>query len=470
MSYLTPKASGSNVGLIKLAGDLGGTATEPKISAIQGVAFDNNLSTTVHDGYVLAYDVASSKFIAIEKVGPQGHQGFQGIVGTQGNDGSQGPQGNDGSQGFQGTQGFQGDTGTQGFQGETGATGGDGPQASSSVYGTIQLSGDLGGAANEPHVVGLRGVAIASNLSSTVHDGYVLAYDSASSSFIVTEKVGTTGPQGSTGAQGADGSKGPQGNDGSGGPQGPDGGLGPQGDPGPQGDAGPQGNDGAQGSQGHQGDSGPQGSAGPQGAIGAQGGGGEQGAQGYQGFQGFQGTQGLTGDTGVQGATGSQGPQGFQGDIGNQGSTGAQGSQGHQGDVGSTGSQGNQGFQGSTGSQGNQGFQGATGATGPKFLQTVTLLNSGPTTYQMSGTDVLVVDSSIAAYTVKLPTAPSVGDVIAIKDAGNASTNAVIITLDNTSTYKIDGGNSINIDINYGSIMFLYAGTILGGVGNWVII
>ncbi len=222
--------------------------------------------------------------------GPQGSQGFQGLIGSQG------------FQGLIGSQGFQGLIGSQGFQGLTGNTGAQGLIGSQGFQG---LTGNTGSQ-------GFQGLAGSGG---------------------ATGSQGFQGLTGNTGAQGALGSQGFQGLTGSGGATGS------------QGFQGLTGTTGSIGSQGFQGLTGSGGATGSQGFQGLT---GTTGSVGSQGFQGLTGTTGSTGSQGFQGLTGNTGAQGALGSQGFQGLTGATGSQGFQGLTGTTGSQGAQGTSGAS--------------------------------------------------------------------------------------------------------------------------
>jgi hypothetical protein len=224
--------------------------------------------------------------------------------------------------------------------------------------------------------------------------------------------AGPTGPTGAVGLLGATGPTGPVGATGpSDGPTGPTGATGPIGPTGPSG--GPTGPTGPSG-----GPTGPQGPIGFTGPTGAQGAPGTQGATGPTGPRGITGAAstipGPTGATGPTGpANGPTGPTGLAGPTGPAGEsvTGATGPTGPTGPVstvpGPTGpSGGPTGPTGPTGATGPvaigptgptgapstvtgpTGATGATGATGPTGVSggiTLTVTNSGVSSYTING-------------------------------------------------------------------------------------
>ena len=106
------------------------------------------------------------------------------------------------------------------------------------------------------------------------------------------------------------------------------------------------------------------------------------------------GPTGPTGPTGSQGPTGPTGPQGntgaastVAGPTGPTGPTGATGAQGSTGSQGPTGATGSQGPTGPTGPTGGTGLTGNTGATGSSGGITLSVVNSGASSYTINGSN-----------------------------------------------------------------------------------
>lgn len=249
-------------------------------------------------------------------------------------------------------------------------------------------------------------------------------------------------------------------------------------------------------------------SIGPQGIQGATGETGPQGAQGAQGIKGDTGNTGAIGSQGMQGNAGSTGPAGPTGATGSTGSTGSAGAKGDTGTAGSAGAKGDTGAtgaQGTTGAAGSTGAQGSTGATGQSGviavnapltnagtntsanlsvsaatqstpgtqsaadktkLDSLTIIGGYPvfsitpvsTTYTALLTDELVLaDTTSAAFTVTLPTAVGIGGKEFIIKCIGAKT----LTVGTTSSQTIDGALTYKITANNGSI------TVVSDGANW---
>ena len=135
---------------------------------------------------------------------------------------------------------------------------------------------------------------------------------------------------------------------------------------------------------------------------------------------------GSTGPTGPQGATGPQGPAGVQGATGTQGPAGSNGTAGPAGASGATGPQG---------PAGTTGGLGATGASGPGSLTTTSVKTANYTTL---ANEYVPVNTTSAAVTITLPTAPVEGTQVGIKLV--AGTNNCIITRGGTDVFNVASG------------------------------
>ena len=291
--------------------------------------------------------------------------------------------------------------------------------------------------------------------------------------------VGATGPQGvqgasgSTGIQGASGSTGLTGATGVQGIQGASGSIGLTGATGIQGTTGAQGIQGASGAtgtQGIQGIQGASGATGPQGVQGIQGVVGASGATGSKGDQGVQGASGATGSQGIQGASGATGSQGGQGIQGASGATGVAGTNGTNGatgtagatgvaNAGATGVQGASGATGVAGTNGATGIQGIQGATGPDgatgLLQNWVVKT---TTYTAVNKDMIVANTSSAAFTITLPSSPSTGWSVSFADPeGTWATNNLTVAR-NGSTIE-DAAQDLILDVSNVSVDLVYDGS-----------
>ena len=354
--------------------------------------------------------------------GPQGEQGPQGIQGTAGVVGPQGPQGEAST--VAGPQGIQGATGPQGPQGDTGETGPQGPTGSTGATGATGATGPTGATGTGVEILGSYATLAelqTAHPTGNVGDSYLIlgdlyVWDSVNSNW---DNVGTIqGPQGATGATGETGPQGPQGI---------------QGIQGLKGDTGDTGATGAQGPQGPQGETGAQGPVGPQGDIGLTGAQGPQATfsitsetppasplEGQAWFNSLDGKSyiyydsywveigsslsGPVGETGPQGPAGPQGPQGVSINLKASTLTVAELPA-----IGNTvndarivqedgdlyiwdgtswtsagqivGPQGPEGPQGATGTQGPQGETGASGGI------TLSVTNSGSSSYVINGSN-----------------------------------------------------------------------------------
>ena len=153
--------------------------------------------------------------------------------------------------------------------------------------------------------------------------------------------------------------------------------------------------------------------------------------------------------TGGNGATGPAGATGPGGSTGIQGQTGATGIQGNDG---ATGVQGASGSTGPTGAQGASGTNGATGAQGASGVYTINTVLVTTATYTVQQTDYYVGINYAGNVTITLPSSPSSGRMLIIKDeSGNASTNPITVlgTVDNDT-----GGFIIQVD--NGGIQLIY--------------
>ena len=164
-------------------------------------------------------------------VGSKGDRGDRGFIGARGETGDTGPQGP------QGPQGIPGERGTDGLQGQTGPKGDQGDRGDKGDVGNIGPQGEKG-EKGDPGIQGL---------------------------------VGPIGPTGKVGTRGTKGERGEKGDKGS------DGATGPKGETGSQGIPGPKGSDGQIGSIG------PVGANGAPGPIGAKGDVGDRGDKGEPG-------------------------------------------------------------------------------------------------------------------------------------------------------------------------------------------
>lgn len=96
-------------------------------------------------------------------------------------------------------------------------------------------------------------------------------------------------------------------------------------------------------------------------------------------------------------------------------------------------------------------------ATGAMVMPPAVKTTSGA--YDVTATDYIVVinKASGEATTVNLPASPSTGRVLIIKDGrGDAATNNITLT---PAAGTIDGGASVVIASNYGSVAVVYNGT-----------
>src|ERR1700675_703021 len=162
---------------------------------------------------------------------------------------------------------------------------------------------------------------------------------------------------------------------------------------------------------------------------GGTGGTGATGATGAAGAAGATGATGggATGSTGNSGATGSTGRTGASGRTVNTGSaaTGSTGNTGASGNTGNTGSAAT----GNTGNTGASGNTGNTGATGAGLNVTNNLAAAGSTTNPpQSAFQMWDFDSTGAAVTFNLPTAPNDGDWFLWKAIGATFANAMTVT------------------------------------------
>lgn len=98
-------------------------------------------------------------------------------------------------------------------------------------------------------------------------------------------------------------------------------------------------------------------------------------------------------------------------------------------------------------------------ASGGSSTLTYTAVNTTPYTV-MVGDQFLGVDCSGGAITIKLPNAPSTGQVYYIKDStGNANVNAISVTTVG-GVVTIDGSATFTINVQYESINVLFNGTL----------
>lgn len=79
--------------------------------------------------------------------------------------------------------------------------------------------------------------------------------------------------------------------------------------------------------------------------------------------------------------------------------------------------------------------------------------------YTVLPTDYLIgVTSTSSAYTITLPTVPTLNQTFIIKDeSGAAATNNISVTVNGTIT--IDGSTTVTINTNYGAIQVYFSGS-----------
>ena len=395
---------------------------------------------------VLGYNTTTNEVTYWTQNGSQGHQGFQGAVGSagsngaQGNQGFQGTVGSAGSNGAQGNQGFQGavgSAGSNGFQGFQGAQGRQGEQGNQGFQGTSfnnNTSQIAIGANAGSNGQGVLAIAIGTNAgqynqgATSVSIGFNSGWTGQKSDCIAIGQLAGTSNQGAQSV--AIGLQAGSFNQGS--------------------------NSVAIGFMAGYSNQ-PNNSivinASPQVLYGSTASAfyvspirnnsqntvlgydtstsevtwfvqnptqGNQGFQGRQGNQGFQGSVGSAGANGFQGSVGSAGSNGFQGSVGSAGSNGFQGS------VGSAGANGFQGFQGSTGSngiQGNVGFQGNQGFQGVSFNNSVTEISIGLNAGINQGRNAISIGNQ-AGQTGQSSGAVAIGYLVG---SSNQGTNAIAI-------------------------------------------
>ena len=173
----------------------------------------------------------------------------------------------------------------------------------------VQLSGD----AFAQTVVSLSDVDVSSYPG--LQDGDVLAYDSATGTFVPTHSgiqgtSGYSGYSGVSGASGASGAAGLSGYSGASGAVGAVGLIGLSGASGASGKSGYSGVSGASGKSGVSGKSGYSGLSGKSGYSGLSGASGWSGASGFSGKSGYSGTSGASGKSGYSGTSGTFGKSG----------------------------------------------------------------------------------------------------------------------------------------------------------------
>jgi len=174
---------------------------------------------------------------------------------------------------------------------------------------------------------------------------------------------------------------------------------------------------------------------------------------------GTMGAQGATGAQGAQGATGAQGAVGAQGV---QGAVGAQGAQGATGAQGAVGAQGAQGAVGAQGIAGAQGVQGSTGQAAPWVLVTAN-------TTAVSGQQ-LIANTQGGSFTITLPAAPYIGNVVRITDGYHWSINNLTIerngsTIEGTTSNVIVDVRGTTVEFVYDNVTWQVVSTI-GPMGN----
>ena len=87
----------------------------------------------------------------------------------------------------------------------------------------------------------------------------------------------------------------------------------------------------------------------------------------------------------------------------------------------------------------------------------LTLVNTSTYTV-LASDDIIAVDASGGAIAITLPSSPTTGDMLLIKDStGNAAANNITIT---AASGNIDANASVVIDVNFGSIELVYAGSL----------
>ena len=335
----------------------------------------------------------------------------------------------------------------------------------------------------------------ASNLSdvsiTTPSNNQLLVYNSTTSKWTNTSGItGPTGATGATGFQGASGATGFQGASGSTGLTGSTGATGFFGATGANGQTGATGSTGLTGLTGSTGVSGATGVMGYTGFTGATGATGFQGATGATGFQGASGSTGLTGSTGATGFTGATGANGIQGASGSTGLTGSTGA-GLPGASGSTGALGPQGASGIGISTANFSDTALTiydnidntkvlafqiSNIAPSTTRTLTAPDESGTIATRTWVNSFVgawsritttttatvgaqyiADTSGGAFTLTLPTTPSVGNSIIVADGGNWAINNLTIGR-NGST--VEGSTTdLVLDIGAISVSIVYDGT-----------
>lgn len=163
---------------------------------------------------------------------------------------------------------------------------------------------------------------------------------------------------------------------------------------------------------------------------------------------------GSPGPTGPQGPTGpSGGSTGPSGPIGPSGPSGPTGVTGLTGPTGPSGPSGVAGPSGPTGPTGVTGPSGPSGPSGPLSIVPVTNVTTTP--YAALTTDYMMAVNVASASIVNLPASPT-GTVYIVKDSsGLAATNPITVI----DVSLIDGQASASIDVNYGSLTFVYNGT-----------
>jgi hypothetical protein len=228
---------------------------------------------------------------------------------------------------------------------------------------------------------------------------------------------------------------------------------------------------------------------------------------GYTGSIGYTGSRGADGRIGVDGYTGSQGAVGYTGSTGYTGSRGDKGETGMGFTIAKTyanvasltadtaptgitsgqfaliengnandpensrlylwtgnsytytsdlsGSQGIKGETGYTGSFGAVGYTGSIGYTGSAAVLTNWTVKTG--NYTAVNSDRIIANTVAGPFTIKLPAGPVIGNYVTITDGNNFLINSLF--LDPNGSTLNDQPDTVEIDIAYVSLEFLYDGT-----------
>ena len=343
-------------------------------------------------------------------VGADGASGFSGYSGESGYSGYSGQDGIQGESGFSGISGFSGDSGISGYSGDSGISGYSGQDGASGFSGLSGFSG-YSGETGLGFTIAKTYASVASLEADTTPTGIIAGQ------FAIIDTGDIENPEnsrlylwnGSTYQYTSD----------------------------------------LSGAQGIKGESGISGFSGYSGFSGIS---GYSGDSGYSGISGYSGESGISGYSGTSGASGQDGIQGESGISGYSGDSGFSGISGFSGQDGIQGESGISGYSGYSGQEGISGFSGYSGISGT--LPSWILKNSN---YTANDTDRIIADTSGGTFTITLPATPTVGSYVVITDAGDWSTNNLIVAR-NGST--IEGyTDDLLVTLKGVTIELIYSGT-----------